>query len=512
MDDLPLDVLAEEVAARHRAPGILAELLDAQREALAQLVDLEDLGLDIVTLLVALGWVTDPLAPGQVADVDQPVDAVLDAHEDAEVGDVADLALEHRADRVLLLDEIPGVVLELLHAEADALLLQVDVQDDRLDLLVQLDQLGRVLDPLVPGHLGDVNQPLDALLELHEHAVVGHRDDLAPHDRADRVGVAHVGPGILAQLLVAEADPLGVRVELEDADLHLVAHVEHLGGVVDPAPAHVRDVEQSVDATEVHERAVVGDVLDGAVDDRADLDLLQGLVAPLAPLGLEEDPAGEHDVAALLVELDDLELGAGSDQPLQVLDRTQVDLRAGQERLHTDVDAEAALDAGDDRAFDHLVLIHGLLDLVPGLHQVGLLLGQDQRAVIPLEAVEIHLDLITHRHLGRGASRRVLGTELVQGDRALRLVVDVDDHVVVGHPDHSTLDDGPFPDRLVGEDVLEELLELSGVDTRHVCNAPGEERVDRISGHWTVWGTPFLPSLPGESHTASHLRARAVGL
>ena len=40
-------------------------------------------------------------------------------------------------------------------------------------------------------------------------------------------------------------------------------------GWFDAAPGHVGDVQQAVDAAQVDERAVVGDVLDEAVDDLA---------------------------------------------------------------------------------------------------------------------------------------------------------------------------------------------------------------------------------------------------
>ncbi len=49
-----------------------------------------------------------------------------------------------------------------------------------------------------------------------------------------------------------------------------------------PAPGHVGDVQEAVDATEVHERAVVGDVLDHAVDDGAFCQRFQQLRALLA--------------------------------------------------------------------------------------------------------------------------------------------------------------------------------------------------------------------------------------
>ena len=62
----------------------------------------------------------------RLRDVDQAVDAVFDLDEGAEVGEVADAALDDGADRVLVLELLPGIVLELLHAERDAAVVRVD--------------------------------------------------------------------------------------------------------------------------------------------------------------------------------------------------------------------------------------------------------------------------------------------------------------------------------------------------------------------------------------------------
>ena len=73
-------------------------------------------------------------------------------------------------------------------------------------------------------------------------------------------------------------------------------------------PGEVGDVQQAVDAAQVHERAVVGDVLDDALDHRALGQGLEQLLALLALRGLEHRAARHHHVVALAVELDDLEL------------------------------------------------------------------------------------------------------------------------------------------------------------------------------------------------------------
>src|SRR6185436_17047164 len=226
LEDLAVDDLAGRVVVRDAVPWIGDQLLDAERDlrlvAVAG-IDVEQHGLDLVTLLEQLARVLDPLGPRHVADVDQAVDAFLDLDEDPEVGDVADVALDHGARRVLLGQLLVGVRLELLHAERDPVLLDVDVEHDRLDHVAHRDHLRRMLDPAGPRHLGDVDQALDALFELDERAVVLERDDRARH-----VLLGGAAPRILGDLLEAEADALGVGVELEHLHADVVADLEQL--------------------------------------------------------------------------------------------------------------------------------------------------------------------------------------------------------------------------------------------------------------------------------------------
>src|SRR5678815_2230149 len=99
----------------------------------------------------------------------------------------------------------------------------------------------------------------------------------------------------------------------------------------DAAPRHVGDVEQAVDAAEIDECPEVGDVLDHALPDRLLLQLLHQLLALAAALGLEDHAARDDDIAAALVELDDLELELLAEQVVDVRHATQRDLRAGEE-------------------------------------------------------------------------------------------------------------------------------------------------------------------------------------
>ena len=135
----------------------------------------------------------------------QTIDALFfDPDEDTEVRDVAHHTADAGSRRILLFEQGPRVGLHLLHAERDLAFALVDVEHQARRPVADRDHLRGMLDALGPAHLGDVDQPLDARLELDEGSVVGQRDDLAA-GRADRSGsaVLDVDPRVRQRLLEA---------------------------------------------------------------------------------------------------------------------------------------------------------------------------------------------------------------------------------------------------------------------------------------------------------------------
>ncbi len=124
-----------------------------------------------------------------------------------------------------------------------------------------------------------MDQAFNTLFQLDECAVIGQADNLAGDFCFDRVLGYHIKPGIGRDLLEAQGDALSFAVELEHLDLDLVANGKKLGRVVDPAPGHVGDVQQTVDATEIDEGTVIGEVLDHTFDFLVLLESLEGIAA-----------------------------------------------------------------------------------------------------------------------------------------------------------------------------------------------------------------------------------------
>src|SRR3954470_7040617 len=397
--------------------------------------DGEDDSLDLVPLLHDFRRMLHALGPAHVADVDQSVDAVFDLDERTELGEVADLAFDSRADGVFIMQLLPRVGGELLHAERDAALGRIHVEHHGLDLVANVDDLRGVLHALRPGHLADVDEAFDALLELDERTVVGGGDDASFNVRADGITIHSVEPRIGRELLEPERDALLFVVVLQNFYLDLVANVDQVARMREASPAHVGDVEQAIEAAEVDERAVVGKVLDGAVHDGALLQVLEGLGAKLGLLLVQNLFARNHDVAALLVEFYDAYFQLGALHGVEVAHGLEVHLRTGQERARAaEVDGEAALYALDDDSLDGLLLVVRLLDIVPGFEALRLLVRELNHALF--HAVGHHFDLVA----GWDLDVAIVVLYLLEWNEAFGLGAEVDDHMFVGDLDDGALD------------------------------------------------------------------------
>ena len=81
------------------------------------------------------------LGPREVADVDQTVYTFLELYKYTEVGEVANLCSVLAAERILVLDSLPGSLAELLDTQTHLALIAVKGQDDCLNLFAYLQEL-----------------------------------------------------------------------------------------------------------------------------------------------------------------------------------------------------------------------------------------------------------------------------------------------------------------------------------------------------------------------------------
>src|SRR5262245_7733747 len=225
------------------------------------------------------------------------------------------------------------------------------------------------------------------------------------------------------------------------------------------APREIRDVQQPVYAAKLDERAVVSDVLDDALDDRAFGQRREELLALFAEARFEHGTAGDDDVVALAIELDDLELERLVFERRGVLDRTDVDERAGQERADAiDHHGQAALDLARHLAGDDGALLHRALEVVPGFQALRLVARELGLAVAILEAFDRHGDEVA----GLDFDFTAIVLEFLDRDEAFGLEAGVDDDDVVVDANDFGGDELALPHLLAGEGFLEQRGKIFG--------------------------------------------------
>src|SRR5260221_2925613 len=283
-----------------------------------------------------------------------------------------------------------------------------------------------------------MDQSFDTGLELHERTVVGDVGDAALELQPDRVLGPRAVPRIAHQLLHAERDALRLGVEADDLHLDALADGEGFRRMVDALPGDVGDMQEAIDAAEIDERTVVGDVLDHAVEDLAFGQRAHQAGTVLGAGLFHHGTARHDDVAAAAVHLEDGELLGLAHQRTDVAHRAHIDLAARQEGHGAGkVDREAALNTSEDRAHDALLIVECFLEKGPGFLAASLVARQDGLAFLVLHAIDEDVDHVAFLHFRRAHSP--VG-EFAQGDAALGLEADIDGDEIVADANDRAFD------------------------------------------------------------------------
>src|SRR5687768_5792320 len=141
---------------------------DTETDLPLRRAELDDLHL--VTLLDLEVDLLPALRVVELADVNQPLDALVQLHEGAEVGHAHDLAFDRVARLVPREEVFPDIGRKLLQPQRQALVLGVDAEHHGLDYITFFQHFTGMLDALAPRHVADVNQAVDVVLDLDEGA------------------------------------------------------------------------------------------------------------------------------------------------------------------------------------------------------------------------------------------------------------------------------------------------------------------------------------------------------
>ncbi len=142
-------------------------------------------------------------------------------------------------------------------------------------------------------------------------------------------------------------------IELQHFCRNFLSSLHHFAWVTHTTPCHIGDVQQTVDAAQVHERAVFGDVFNNTGNDNAFFQGFHQLGALFAHADLDHSATRQHNVVALAVKLDDLEFHGLVFVRREVFGGTHVDQRTWQKGADAvDQHGQAAFDFASGGAGD----------------------------------------------------------------------------------------------------------------------------------------------------------------
>src|SRR6187551_3753756 len=229
--------------------------------------------------------------------------------------------------------------------------------------------------------------------------------------------------------------------------------------MLDALPGHVGDMQQAVDAAEVDERTVVSEVLDRTLHHRAFLQVVHQRAALGGELLLHYGTTRHHDVVALLVELDDLELERLVLEVAGVAHRAHIHQRTGQERADVfQIHRETALDAAGDDADDDFGIVEGLLEAGPGARALGFFAREAGFAITVFDGIQRHFHFIA----GDDFDLALLVAELLEGNYGFGLQSHAHHDHVVANADDTSGEDHARPDALIGQGLFEQFAERFG--------------------------------------------------
>ncbi len=364
-----------------------------------------DLELQLLAFVHHIARMSDTLM-GELADVDQALEAVADAYERAEVDQLRDRAIDDVARIEVGHRRMPRIRLEAANRQADPAAFVVDVDDLGLDLLADL-VAGLWIVDLVPRELALVDEAVDPA-EIDEHSERGDRADrsadLLTHLEAAEELVAFLAPLLVQGDLLREDQAVGLAIHLEDLQAEFAAdeRLQLLGNLLGRVARLVvlgpaREVDDLADGNEpanpaVDDEATLVVVDDRRLNDHARLELL----LHRAPLALQAGPAQrEDDVALRRLGLQDVDEDGVADGELRLCFRVPpVELAIAHDAftLGADVDQDLVLVDPNHDSFHDIAVLEAL--------DVGVLLGEQ---------------LLHRRRLGTQLARRRRRIDLVLG-------------------------------------------------------------------------------------------------
>ena len=315
--------------------------------------------------------------------MDQTLNTRLNLYECTVVGDNDYLTLYVVAHLEVSIQSIPRMWSELLQTESDATLLVVEVENNDIDLLVELDNLVRIV-YAAPRQVCDMDESVNTT-EVNEYTVRsdvlnGTLEDLALLELADDLLLLSLKL-LLDKSLVRYNDIAELLVDLDNLELHGLAN--ELIVVAYGVNVDLRTGEESLDTKHVDDHTALCAALDVTLDNCILLESIVDLVPRLRQTSLL---VRKNQLTLLVLSTFYVNLYLVTDLQIRIV----AEFRSGDDTiaLVANVDNNFLLVNRDNRTFNYLMVCYLVQGFIVSLVEL-FLANTCGRAILELVPVEI---------------------------------------------------------------------------------------------------------------------------
>src|SRR6185369_2200696 len=202
---------------------------------------------------------------------------------------------------------IPGIFGNLLEHQGNFTVPHVDAENNRFDLITDIQNIGCTSNALCPRHFRNMNQTFNPGLQFDKRTVFHQAYNPAADTPTNRKLCRHVKPWIRQGLFDPKRNfPLGT-VKFENFGGNLLTRFKNIRRLAHPSPGKIGNMKQPVNSAKIDKCAIVGNIFDRAFDNLSFLKLFESYIAYGCTFIFKNGPTGKYDIITALIDLDNLE-------------------------------------------------------------------------------------------------------------------------------------------------------------------------------------------------------------
>ena len=267
----------------------------------------------------------------------QAIDTFFKFNEGAIIRQVANASVDDSVDRIAFFHFLPWIGLSLFHTERKLLPTFVDCQNDNINFVANLDHFVRVVDSFGPGHFTNVNQTFDSSFELHKSTVAHNVDNFTFNLGINRISLFNTFPRIGRLLFHSQRDLFFLVIDLENHHFNFLINRNHFRRMSNTFPAHIGDMKQTIDSSQVYKGTEVCDILYDTLSQFAFRQFSQQRFTVRLPLTLDHRTTRNDNITSCFIDLENFAFDFLANVVGNIIRSTNIDLTGWQEYIHANI-------------------------------------------------------------------------------------------------------------------------------------------------------------------------------